>query len=84
MSVFRCSECDTQWDSDYDGCVEDPKDNCELLCWDCWDGLYGDDECGCLSSDLIPCGCFDNECRAGYNKGPKPSLGFDFFIGPDK
>ena len=34
-----------------------------------YDGLYHD-ECGCLVSDLMPCGEPSPNCRAGYNIAP--------------
>ena len=39
MSVFRCNICDEQTDSDFYGCHEDPIDNRELICTNCFNEL---------------------------------------------
>jgi hypothetical protein len=44
-----------------------------------YDGLYGD-ECGCDISDIMPCGEFGSECKAGY-KMPCDCGDHDFQIG---
>lgn len=35
MSVYRCNRCENYYDADYDGCNEDPNDECGLLCDGC-------------------------------------------------
>lgn len=50
-----------------------------------YDGLvHPDAECGCQVTDLMPCGCPDEDCRAGHEKQAGPSTGYDFFIIPGK
>ena len=36
MSVYRCNHCEKVIDSDYEGCEGDPRDDCALLCLDCF------------------------------------------------
>ena len=47
-----------------------------------YDGLYHDNECGCLLHDLAPCGCIPSTCKPGH-KLPGDSE-FDFYVGPEK
>ncbi len=35
-----------------------------------YDGLYLDGVCACRRDDLAPCGCINEECRAGIFIGP--------------
>lgn len=44
MSMFLCNECDNQIDSDFYGCHEDPKNKHELICQECYDELYEEEE----------------------------------------
>lgn len=44
MSVFRCNECDEQIDSDFHGCFEDPKDEEECICQQCYWDLYEEED----------------------------------------
>ena len=37
MSCYRCNKCEGVFDSDYVGCEQDPHNDCELLCLDCFD-----------------------------------------------
>lgn len=50
-----------------------------------YDGLYNADlECGCVVSDLMPCGNPSMECQAGYVcECPKGSE-YDYMVGPSK
>jgi hypothetical protein len=47
-----------------------------------YDGLVQEDcECACEISDLFPCGCEYQTCRAGYRENVKnEETGFDFMI----
>ena len=44
-----------------------------------YDGLYYDD-CGCLVSDLMPCGEYCGGCEPGYIYPGKD--GSDYMVGP--
>lgn len=35
MSVFRCGKCENIFDGDYEGCFENPSDDCSSLCESC-------------------------------------------------
>ena len=35
MSIFRCGKCEDLFDSDTDGCFENPLDDCSSLCEQC-------------------------------------------------
>lgn len=35
MSVYRCGICENIFDGDYEGCFENPLDECSCLCEGC-------------------------------------------------
>ncbi len=35
MSIYRCNLCENIFDADYEGCFEDPLDDCACLCESC-------------------------------------------------
>lgn len=35
MSVYRCGQCENYFDGDYEGCFENPLDDCSNLCLGC-------------------------------------------------
>ena len=37
MSVFFCHHCAQYIDSDVDDSMEDPNDECEMICSNCWE-----------------------------------------------
>jgi len=45
-----------------------------------FDGLYRDNECGCVIGDLAPCGEIGAHCEAGYKVEAPEGSDFDFFI----
>jgi hypothetical protein len=48
-----------------------------------YDGLYYEDQCGCMIYNLMPCGCDKDDCRPGHLiKEETPC--FDFVIGEKK
>lgn len=52
-----------------------------------YDGLYNEDECGCLLDDLAPCWDCTFDCRPGYKKAPSedsPWYGSDWVVGEKK
>lgn len=49
-----------------------------------YDGLYSDDECGCLKDDLAPCDNIGDGCRPGYRKACAPGNEFDWIVGPKR
>jgi len=50
-----------------------------------YDGLCGEEECGCLTSDLMPCYNYTGECAPGYI-GPSavPDCDYGWAIYPSK
>ena len=51
-----------------------------------YDGLYLDDECGCIFEydDFMPCDEPRPDCSAGYVTKGKLGDEFDFIVGPHK
>jgi hypothetical protein len=52
-----------------------------------YDGLYClEDECGCLSDDLVPCGndvdCVFDCCVPGFKRKAGPDSEYDWIVGP--
>ena len=41
MSIFRCGKCEGIFDGDYEGCFENPLDDCSSLCEGCSMELEG-------------------------------------------
>jgi len=42
--MFLCNECGNFTDSDYVICHEDPKDDLELICDDCYLDIYDEED----------------------------------------
>ena len=42
MSVYRCGQCENYFDADYEGCFENPLDDCSNLCEGCSMELEGE------------------------------------------
>lgn len=54
MSIFYCHPCGSHIDSDFIECETDPKNDCELICIDCYVDMYVCGECDKESEALIP------------------------------
>jgi hypothetical protein len=49
-----------------------------------YDGLYNSNDCACDLNDLMPCGFWDGDCKAGYKHSCNCEVKHNFHICSEK